>query len=285
MIFPSYIDIEPTTICNLDCGFCFGPEINSSEIETIKWLEVLEFLINKKGVKGVTISGGEPTLRKDIIKIVSQLHILGADIVFSTNGILEDKILSIAPFINWLSLPIDSLFPHKKDNLRNSPIVTPNYLIDLVNKVKSVNNKIKIKIGTVATKINLKEIKDIAQFLNDAQMPIDMWKIYQYTPRRKYRMNSERYSITLKQFRKLELEIQGIYTNNMKFSSNHSRNAGYLFLYANGDVIIPNIGESMKDYLIGNFSNDGLEVFDKSMNVINGKNLIENFTKTYNDSK
>ena len=55
--------------CNLECGYCHNPALarNDQNLEVISGKDALEFLSRRKGlIDAVTLSGGEPTLQKDI---------------------------------------------------------------------------------------------------------------------------------------------------------------------------------------------------------------------------
>jgi pyruvate formate lyase activating enzyme len=84
--------------CNFRCGFCHNPEliIDDGRPE-IKQEEVLDFLDKRKGfLDGVCITGGEPTLNKDLPEFISKIKSIGFSVKLDTNGtnpdMLEDLI-------------------------------------------------------------------------------------------------------------------------------------------------------------------------------------------------
>lgn len=75
--------------CNFRCSFCFNPElINDSEtIKDIDEKEVFDFLEkNKKWIDAVVISGGEPTLHKELPEFIRKIKKLGYLVRIYTNG-------------------------------------------------------------------------------------------------------------------------------------------------------------------------------------------------------
>lgn len=72
--------------CNFDCWYCHNrPYIRSAG--DIDSSEVLEFLKKRKGwLQGVVISGGEPTLNKDLPEFIKQIKELGYPVKLDTNG-------------------------------------------------------------------------------------------------------------------------------------------------------------------------------------------------------
>lgn len=79
--------------CNFRCGFCHNPdlvpisEIPSSISQVPTEAEVLEFLESRKGkLDGVVITGGEPTLQKDLTEFITKLKGIGYLVKLDTNG-------------------------------------------------------------------------------------------------------------------------------------------------------------------------------------------------------
>jgi len=84
--------------CNFRCGFCHNPELIVDDGRPeISQEEILRFLEERKGfLDGVCITGGEPTLNKDLPDFASKIKSMGFSIKLDTNGtnpkMLEDLI-------------------------------------------------------------------------------------------------------------------------------------------------------------------------------------------------
>lgn len=81
--------------CNMRCPFCHNKDlvINPSKCTLIEEEEVLDYLKKrKKLLDGVVISGGEPTLQKDLEAFLVKIKDLGYLIKLDTNGSKPDKI-------------------------------------------------------------------------------------------------------------------------------------------------------------------------------------------------
>ena len=81
--------------CNLRCQFCHSPHLvnNPNELETIPEKYILESVSkNKEWLDGVVISGGEPTMWKDLGPFLELFHDLGMKIKLDTNGTYPDVI-------------------------------------------------------------------------------------------------------------------------------------------------------------------------------------------------
>jgi pyruvate formate lyase activating enzyme len=77
--------------CNFKCKFCYNPELvllrNNNQQLIIKEEEIFEFLKKrKKLIEGVCVTGGEPTLHKDLPKFLAQIKKMGFLIKLDTNG-------------------------------------------------------------------------------------------------------------------------------------------------------------------------------------------------------
>nr|WP_205004260.1 GTP 3',8-cyclase MoaA [Scopulibacillus daqui] len=93
--------ISVTDRCNFRCTYCMPkdvfdknyPFLNKSQLLTDDEIIRLSKLFVKSGVKKIRITGGEPLLRRNLDKIISQLSRIEEveDIALTTNGVLLPK--------------------------------------------------------------------------------------------------------------------------------------------------------------------------------------------------
>lgn len=93
----NYLRISVTDRCNLRCQYCMP----ATGVKLLPRKEILSFeeilLVVKHGVeRGLTkirITGGEPLVRKDIVKLISKIAAINGieDLAMTTNGILLPK--------------------------------------------------------------------------------------------------------------------------------------------------------------------------------------------------
>lgn len=79
--------------CNFRCPYCYNKElvIPSCFQRPIEQEEVTHFLVKRKGLlKGVVISGGEPTLQNDLLDFIRCVKQLGYSVKLDTNGSRPD---------------------------------------------------------------------------------------------------------------------------------------------------------------------------------------------------
>lgn len=74
--------------CNFRCGFCHNAMLVTEESsDNIGEDEFFAFLRKRQGIlEGVCISGGEPTLQKDLYDFIKKIKALGYAVKLDTNG-------------------------------------------------------------------------------------------------------------------------------------------------------------------------------------------------------
>ena len=76
--------------CNFDCPYCHNPDLVTGTLLCSRPLDesdVYQFLDQRKGLlDGVVISGGEPTLAKDLASLCENIKGMGYAVKLDTNG-------------------------------------------------------------------------------------------------------------------------------------------------------------------------------------------------------
>ena len=78
-----------TATCNFKCPFCQNSPlvVGVKDLTTIPENEILDYFAKRKGVlDGVCITGGEPTLQKDLPGFCAKIKNLGLSVKVDTNG-------------------------------------------------------------------------------------------------------------------------------------------------------------------------------------------------------
>lgn len=77
-----------TSGCNMRCPFCHNFELVQDKTISIDFDEVVEYLVKRKNmIDGITISGGEPTIYKDLPDFIKYIrNMTGLKIKLDTNG-------------------------------------------------------------------------------------------------------------------------------------------------------------------------------------------------------
>ncbi len=166
--FPFRVEVEVLNACNLDCLVCYAKPFNN----LIPAFESIEFLIKKtkNEVKPfeLILLGGEPFIRKDIVKILELCKEgFAGSLGISTNGTLLERLspadvstlknISDTPIIQ---VSIDSVDYHINDLLRGKTEKT----------LKGIGfldaNAIPFNIGIVMSKANLSSFEQTVGHLS-----------------------------------------------------------------------------------------------------------------------
>jgi MoaA/NifB/PqqE/SkfB family radical SAM enzyme len=106
-IKPVHIQLNLTNKCNLSCGFCSCQNRSKgTELDFHKAEKIID-MYAKLGCQAVTITGGgEPTLYKNLPKILKLCKQLGLEVGLVTNGINVDNVENL-DLLTWIRVSFD----------------------------------------------------------------------------------------------------------------------------------------------------------------------------------
>lgn len=155
--------------CNNNCIVCslkdrqeFYPDRTTEEIMK----DISE--AGKKGFNTVEFTGGEPTIRKDIVELVSYARKIGFEtIAISTNG----RMFSYAPFAEKIIKAglnkVNFSLLGNSEKIHNSISRTPGSFKEIISGIKNVkrNPKVCVNISSVICSLNIKNLRKFAAFV------------------------------------------------------------------------------------------------------------------------
>lgn len=156
----SYLRLSLTEKCNFRCTYCLPEGYKPTSCDSDLNLSEIHNLLRgfrELGITKIRFTGGEPTLRKDLIEIVSLAkHLNFQKIALTTNGhrLLELAAPLYEVGLTNLNVSVDSL-----DEINFQKITGQNVL----NKVLSGLKK-SISLGIPTVKINTVLLKDLNDF-------------------------------------------------------------------------------------------------------------------------
>jgi GTP 3',8-cyclase len=117
----SYMRISVTDRCNLRCVYCMPPEgvpwMPHSDILTFEEVERVVRATATVGLRKIRITGGEPLVRNDLVKLISRLAAIPGidDIAMTTNAILMSRFAeSLAEAgLRRINVSLDTLRPDR----------------------------------------------------------------------------------------------------------------------------------------------------------------------------
>lgn len=93
--------------CNLRCPYCHNPELVFFNGQTIDEFSVLSFLQSRIGkIEAVVITGGEPTLQKDLPDFIKKVKRLGFLVKLDTNGHYPETLKDAIDIVDVIALDL-----------------------------------------------------------------------------------------------------------------------------------------------------------------------------------
>ena len=109
-----YIRISVTDRCDFRCVYCMAEEMTflpHAQVLTLEELEQVAAAFVSLGVKKIRLTGGEPLVRREVIKLIQAIGKMDAELAITTNGSQLEHMASELKQagVNRLNVSIDSL--------------------------------------------------------------------------------------------------------------------------------------------------------------------------------
>src|SRR3990167_317111 len=279
----------------LGCYNHFGSTPNLTSTENI-----LSFLsaAKKRGYSKITLCGGDPLSRPDIIELLREIKKLGFFIVLDTVGTpilgeastifygrsLVKKIneADIAKYVDIVGIPLEgpsneiiALFRTERTHQLDEQIL-------ILKKLSTV--KANICINTVVHKGNIDHIEKLSFIVSDIR-GIKKWQLFQFMPigplgyknRNMYEVNDEDF-FSLKDNITKKYKEEFLKNVSIEFKAKAERKGNYMFVDSEGLAWVPSITmdekwDAQKDtthkrIIIGNVNDlkDHEKILDKALN-------------------
>ncbi len=169
--------VSVTDRCNFRCTYCMPEEgmqwMPRSEILTFEEIERLaRICVERFGFDGIRLTGGEPTVRAHITRLVAKLAALGVDLAMTTNGAtLRNNAHDLrAAGLRRINISLDTLDPAKFERMtrRNE---LDNVLLGIQAAQDAGFDPVKIN-AVVERGTNDDEIVDLARFGRDRGLEV-----------------------------------------------------------------------------------------------------------------
>lgn len=164
-----YFRISLVNTCNLSCYFCHneGAEVTGEKL-TIDELEMVCRIAKKQGFRKFKLTGGEPTIRRDIIEVVSRLAAIGLeDFSMITNGTLLSRLAGPLKEagLQRINVSLHTLNDEKYEQLNVKQKVKLDRIIKGIDKALEVGfQNIKINFVYMGSKSD-EDLEDILSFI------------------------------------------------------------------------------------------------------------------------
>jgi pyruvate formate lyase activating enzyme len=163
-----------TSGCNFDCPYCHNPELANgcstySPFSTEKG--VYDFLDSRKAfLDGVVISGGEPTLQKDLISLCEKVKNMGYPVKLDTNGSRPQVIKELIDneLVDYIAMDI------KTDPFNYSPLIKkdckPDNIISSIRSIMESDLAYEFKTTCIKPIVNKRVIESISRRIQGATL-------------------------------------------------------------------------------------------------------------------
>jgi pyruvate formate lyase activating enzyme len=168
--------------CNLTCSYCHNPSLvlNPDRLDDYDLAVLIDDLARRKAfIDGVVISGGEPTLDKGLLTLLSRIKGLGLLVKLDTNG-LAPKVLKEAIWeglVDFVAIDLKTA-PSRYQELHPEKV-------DVAKLAKSVRLLLdgpvdyEFRTTCVPGLVGQPEIRELGDLIRGA----DRWMLQQFLPR------------------------------------------------------------------------------------------------------
>lgn len=162
--------------CNFDCPYCHNPDLvrgRSSNYSHLDAQDFYGFLERRKGLlDSVVVSGGEPTLEKELAPLCEKIKKMGFSVKLDTNGSRPQVIGQLIDdgLVDYIAMDI------KTDPFRYSPFVTTDYdpdeILSSIQMIMASSLPYEFRTTCVRRIVDKRDIENIARIISDANLYI-----------------------------------------------------------------------------------------------------------------
>lgn len=254
--------------CNLKCKFCYI-DFHYKKIED-KTIEIVTKAI-EYGFDIITFGGGDSFSKKTFRKacILAKENNIITHVDTNAIAIKDLDIDFINQYVDILGISLDAI-GEDYDKFRDSKNLFKK--VDLIITKLEAKINIPIKINTIVTEINYKNISEIRDYIFKFKN-IKLWSLYQFFPLSVAKKESENYQISDYKFDLVTNSLKVDNPNlNVEFFKFKDRVNGYLFCDEQGFIYTNSIdGDYQKLYSI--FDKDFKNKMDIVTEKINPKTI------------
>ena len=186
-----YLRISLTEKCNLRCLYCMPeegvPQSPPSHLLTTPEIYLLSSLFVSQGVTKIRLTGGEPTIRKDILPLMHQIGSLRSqglrELCLTTNGISLFRKLDemVGAGLTGVNLSLDTLDPLQFQIMtRRTGFQAVMKSMDRILEMNKLGAGIKLKINCVVMRgLNEREIIPFVELGQDKDLEV---RFIEYMP-------------------------------------------------------------------------------------------------------
>ncbi len=159
---PARADLALTYRCNDKCSFCYVGERKIEEINTENWKKIINELW-RIGIPSVIFTGGEPTLRPDLVELVGRAKEFVTGVITNGRNLSPELCRELYKAqLDYVQVSIESA----DKNVHDKMVGVAGAWQETVAGIKSaVSSKIIVTTNTTLTKSNIGGLKDTIKLI------------------------------------------------------------------------------------------------------------------------
>lgn len=169
--YPKHIACIVFTIgCNFRCPYCHNPELVDETAEEIPVKNVLKFLDERIGrLEGVVITGGEPTIHKDLPEFITKIKKKGYKVKLDSNGTNPEMLKELIDkkLIDYVAMDIKSPISEYSKHVGRS--VNVNAIRQSIDLLMSSNIEYEFRTTVVKALLSKENIQQIGNEIKGAR--------------------------------------------------------------------------------------------------------------------
>lgn len=160
-----------TKACNYKCTFCHEeglPEVVSNDLTIEDYVYLYKIANRDLNFKSVTLTGGEPLLRDDVIQLTKLLYENGCKVTLTTNGYLLGEKSEIGKYLEKVNISLHALDEKKYEAIVQKKSSFKKFQ-ESVKKFRENNPEIRIVFNITIVKGMNDSISDLLNIINYAK--------------------------------------------------------------------------------------------------------------------
>lgn len=159
-----------TQECNFKCPYCHNPELIKGNGKREKKKEIIEFLQSRiSKLDGVVITGGEPTLHKDLPVFIKQIKGMEFAVKLDTNGTNPDMLdhLIKKNLIDYVAMDIKAPIERYSDIVYAK--TDTNKILKSIEILKNSNINYEFRTTVVKSQLSFDDFEKIGELIQGSQ--------------------------------------------------------------------------------------------------------------------
>jgi radical SAM protein with 4Fe4S-binding SPASM domain len=159
---PARADLALTYQCNNKCSFCYVGDRKIEELSSGSWNKILDELW-KIGIPSVIFTGGEPTLRKDLVELVGNAKEFVTGLITNGRNLSPELCNELYKAqLDYVQVSIESA----DKNIHDKMVGVEGAWQETVSGIKhAVKSKIIVTTNTTLTQLNITAFKDTIKLI------------------------------------------------------------------------------------------------------------------------